>query len=266
MIKISSKIKLLAFTIPFLILLIMPAILFSQDFSKFFNDNPRFEKYAKDYKLIPSEIAASIDIATIKEFASDSGGSSPFENRTLLLYNLYFRWYQDLKKEIFGSTGQNNIETGIPGFSENKNAKAHELLLCETLEFARKGAKDAEGGGKTVLSYLQVAITLDYQYNLANGAIYAGIGPYFAYGIGGKFKGPGFSEPAFGGQDGFKRFDAGPRIMAGYLLPFGLSVNAVYDLGLVNFGNTADQETAKNRVFSVSVGYSITKLLAGTKK
>ena len=57
---------------------------------------------------------------------------------------------------------------------------------------------------------MQIPIVVVYMHDLGNDRkLFGGLGPYFAYGIGGKFKGDGFSEKVFDEDFGFKRFDAG---------------------------------------------------------
>ena len=64
--------------------------------------------------------------------------------------------------------------------------------------------------------------------------VFGGLGPYFAYGIGGKIKGNGFSEKAFDEDFGFKRFDVGLTFTGGYNFDNQWSVGLAYDLGLAN--------------------------------
>jgi hypothetical protein len=92
--------------------------------------------------------------------------------------------------------------------------------------------------------------------------IYGGLGPYFAYGLGGKIKSGSFSTPSFGENNGgYKRFDAGLTFMAEYkFTAFSLSFN--YDLGLTNIAYASTDISSKGRSFGISVGYSLGKLLA----
>ncbi len=79
------------------------------------------------------------------------------------------------------------------------------LNLLTGLEFVQKNSKYEET--KIRLSYLQVPVVVVYMHDLGSDRkVFGGLGPYFAYGIGGKFKGDGFSEKAFDKDFGFKRF------------------------------------------------------------
>ena len=121
------------------------------------------------------------------------------------------------------------------------------------LEFVNKGL---EGGGS--LAYFQVPLYGMYQYKLDGnaGKVFGGLGPYFSYGV----IGSAFSDP-----DGFKRFDAGLGITAGYLMPQSLSFRLGLDLGLANIQKNAFGDKAHNSTISLSVGYPLNKLI-GTGK
>ncbi|HLX92361.1 MAG TPA: outer membrane beta-barrel protein, partial [Puia sp.] len=95
------------------------------------------------------------------------------------------------------------------------NMKAGSLLLKGGLEFIQKGYSYNSGGSKETLTlgYLEIPIDILYQYPLANcNSIYGGLGPYFAYGLGGKDKysyaGQTVSGNSFSDSTA-KRFDAG---------------------------------------------------------
>lgn len=95
-----------------------------------------------------------------------------------------------------------------------------------------------------------------YTYELTDDRkVFGGLGPYFAYGIGGKIKGDGFSEKAFDKDFGFKRFDVGLTFTAGYKFNKKWSVRLAYDLGLANIEQDSFDK-AKNRCFSLNIGYS----------
>jgi opacity protein-like surface antigen len=64
-------------------------------------------------------------------------------------------------------------------------------------------------------------------------------------------------------KDSFKKSDISLALGAGWDLPFGLTVDARYNLGLskIDDGPTADK--VKNQVWQVSVGYKLIKLGGG---
>jgi len=131
------------------------------------------------------------------------------------------------------------------------------LNLFTGLEFVQKNSKEADT--KVRLSYLQIPILVLYMHDLGNDRkVFGGLGPYFAYGIGGKFKGDGFSEKAFNDDFGFKRFDAGLTFTGGYRFNSQWHVRLAFDLGLANLEHDSDFKR-KNRCLSLNVGYSLDK-------
>jgi hypothetical protein len=122
------------------------------------------------------------------------------------------------------------------------------------LEFVQKNSKYE--GTKLKLNYLEVPILAIYNYDLGEDRkVYGGLGPYLAYGLGGKIKGSGFNEKAFDKDLGFKRFDAGLTFTAGYKLNKKWGVRLAYDIGLANIEHESFDKT-KNRCISLNVGYS----------
>jgi hypothetical protein len=138
------------------------------------------------------------------------------------------------------------------------------IAFRTALAFAQKGSQFQ--GTKVTLNYLELTEDIYFEHKFSNnGSLFGGIGPYMAYGIGGKASGGGFSAKAFGGTDGYKRFDAGLNIMGGYRLASGLFFHAGYDFGLVN-KSPAPDFTSKNRSFMLGVGYSFDLSDRGGKK
>lgn len=127
------------------------------------------------------------------------------------------------------------------------------------LEYVGKGAKFPTTGGdlKINLNYLEIPVDAVYHLPAGPGQIQAGLGPYFAYGIGGSTGG----SSSFGENNGgFKRFDAGLNFLLGYKLPSGWSLRLGYDLGLANVEYASEDVSGHTRTFSVNVGYQIGKL------
>ncbi|NSL89561.1 porin family protein [Chitinophaga solisilvae] len=172
---------------------------------------------------------------------------------------------------------------------------AENFSLQPGLIYSQKGFKFEEPfdgpGSQTVtmtskMSYIEVPVNFLYRANLGSGKIFGGVGPYFAYGIGGKvkfaglgpigdlpgmddyfsnrkikFDGKKLSETATAEEekeyfknDHYKGFDAGANVMIGYELKFGLFFTANYSLGLTN-GAVEDKASYKNKSFGISVGY-----------
>ena len=61
-------------------------------------------------------------------------------------------------------------------------------------------------------------------------------------------------------KDQLKGSDLSAAIGLGWDLPFGLTVDGRYNLGLSDINDSASAETIKNQVFQVSVGWKIIKL------
>jgi hypothetical protein len=131
------------------------------------------------------------------------------------------------------------------------------------IEFIQKGNKFKEGGFKTRLNYLEIPVNFLYRSPMKSGYMYGGLGPYFAYGIGGKT-----GEVSSFGIDngGYKRFDAGLDIMAGYQFDMGACISAGYDYGLLNTAYSGQDFSSHNRCFSINVGFQLAKLFDHNKK
>lgn len=178
----------------------------------------------------------------------------------------------DLAKNIAASTNRVEAEadpgefrSGDQLFDMKSSQKAGGLLFASTLEFVQKGAK---GDGLTFgLNYLELTGDVLYGQRVSNnGLIFGGLGPYVAYGLGGKISNGMGETTSFGSTGSFNRLDAGLNLEAGYLLGNGLEFSLGYDLGLVDVSSDPTDFTARNRNFSISVGYSLNKLFGASKK
>lgn len=126
-----------------------------------------------------------------------------------------------------------------------------------------------EGKSTTNVMYLEVPVNFVYKIN----DFYIGAGPYAAFALSGKNKyeytendgGDITSEKeeedvkiGNGEDDQLKGTDFGINFMAGYQLKNGINLGVGYGLGLSNIypGESSENYKIKNRVFSVSVGYS----------
>jgi len=143
------------------------------------------------------------------------------------------------------------------------NKPANGFGLATTGGYIGKGQKI--GGATEHLDYLEVSEAIAYLHQTPSGVLYGGLGPYVAYGLGGKVKYNGGSEPVFGSQ-GYKRFDAGVHFQAGYRFKMGLSVGVGYDLGLYDKSNDPSDYTSTNRTMMFEVGYSVEKIIGAFKR
>jgi hypothetical protein len=189
------------------------------------------------------ELKASADWAKNKE-----GGASSVTQLEKTLFNV----------GIFADEMMTGIKYGSLDKADAKESNT-EFGFYEGLEFIGKGGKYHDGSSIT-LNYLEVPIYAIARHKLGAGALFGGLGPYFAYGIGGKVKGGGFSESSFGDNNGgYKRFDAGLGFMAEYKLDMGFSLSLDYDLGLTNIAYPSLDITSHNRSFGINVGYDISR-------
>jgi hypothetical protein len=137
------------------------------------------------------------------------------------------------------------------------DAGAH-LALRFGLGYVGRGAKLPGGGGFAInLNYLEVPVDVMYHYPAGPGELRGGLGPYFAYGIGGTSG----TVSSFGENNGgFKRFDAGLSFLLGYKLSNGVSLDLGYDLGLANVEYASQDVTGHTRTFSINAGYQVGRL------
>jgi Outer membrane protein beta-barrel domain len=157
---------------------------------------------------------------------------------------------------------------------KQKGFDVKNLVIRTGIALIGKGGKVTVGTETDVtrLTYLQVPIYGVYKHQLAEkGTLYGGLGPYFAYGLGGTVKvtdtGKTTEFAAFDENGGgFKRFDAGLGIMAGYRLPNDLEFNLEYQLGLTNMNIGGGSDKITNRVLSLNVGYPLEKIIGAIKK
>ena len=153
------------------------------------------------------------------------------------------------------------------------------LSLQTGLVFTGKGYNYIENGStysynaKVSLIYVEVPINVLAHVKVGSGKVFFGTGSYYSVAIKGNenytetgsFNGivrnvSGNGEFEFGkGQDAvFKRGDYGLNFLTGYQLSNGLSINAGYSFSLRNLANENNSEPgskAKNKVFSVGLGF-----------
>jgi outer membrane protein with beta-barrel domain len=185
-------------------------------------------------------IQASIDFANIHESYDVPGG-----------------YYSGYKSKVGFNAGVFAAHSFLP-------IGPGQVAAMAGLEFIQKGGTYGSGTAKENwrLNYIELPIDALYQMPVMdNSTVFAGFGPYFAYGIGGKIKysdgSP--SDNAFGGQNGFKHFDFGLQFLGGFRLSGMASISLSYDLGLlsVSGSNYSNQFKDKNGVFSINLAYCL---------
>ena len=217
--------------------------------------------------LLCSSCAETEKFTTLKasaDFAKtvENGNSMlTYDSKTGENVVAYEEW--DLEKAL-----TNIFARDVDEFPTEAKPQNGHFGLSAGFGFVGKGTKAPGGAGKLSLNYLEVPLQAIYRYPIAQGSpaegnAYGGFGPYFAYGIGGKAKGGGFEQNAFGnGTDnaGYKRFDAGLAFTLGYKLNKGFSLDLGYDLGLANNISAGQDVKSHNRCFSINLGYEISRL------
>ena len=127
------------------------------------------------------------------------------------------------------------------------------------IEYISKGGKDP--GTTTHLNYLEVPFYVTYWTNpIAKGNIFGGLGPYIAYGIGGKTKTSTDEWKSFSDKGDFKPFDAGLTFTAGYKMTNSFSFRIAYDKGMVNTAKDAPNSKTHNNTLSLNIGYPLSKI------
>lgn len=138
------------------------------------------------------------------------------------------------------------------------------LYVQSGLYFMNKGGKESEGEAKVTYSpmYLEIPVLASYRYDFGSAAeLQINVGPYFAYGVGGKEKmehdGEEESDDFFH-EDSAKKFDCGLQFGAGVTFASHYYLGFAYDLGLSNIAkNSGDSDgKIKNRSWMISLGYT----------
>jgi len=208
--------------------------------------------------LLNTTLKGSLDFAKAHESGPSNIKYDPVTKTNVVLYTETTLFGEHL---YYGDDNENNYtEQGVYLNMEKPTSTGYGALGFG-LEYVGKGAKFPGGNGSVSLNYLELPIHFLYHYSIGPGNVYGGLGPYFAYGVGGKEG----DISSFGDSNGgFKRFDAGLGFMLGYKLNMGVSLDIGYDLGLANTEYADEDVKGHNRVFSINLGYQIGKLF--TKK
>jgi hypothetical protein len=140
------------------------------------------------------------------------------------------------------------------------------LYIQSGLYYTMKGCKAEIDGEKATFSpsYLEIPILASYRYNFSEAAqLQVNVGPYFAYGVGGKYKleykNRSREIDFFGSENdensmGFKRFDMGLQLGTGVTIAKHYYVGVAYEFGFVSMSRDSDLKI-KNSNFMINVGY-----------
>ena len=167
----------------------------------------------------------------------------------------------------------------IIGYHFGVNAQipvAPEFYFQPGLQFSTKGAKNTANSLTSTykLSYVELPLNFVYKALVGNGYFMIGLGPYVAYGVGGKaiYEGGSlssesdikFKKEVVSGDPittvYIKPFDAGGNIFFGYEMAGGLFLQLNAQLGMLNIRPdnyllTDDNSTLKNTGYGLSLGY-----------
>jgi hypothetical protein len=149
------------------------------------------------------------------------------------------------------------IKTGFQAGVTYDIGIADDFVIQPGLSYVQNGAKyDGSVDAKIHLNYLQLPVTFQYQPELGNGNLLLGVGPYVGMGVG-KVKGDIGNISGKGDWDdaGLKKLDAGGKLLAGYQLSNGLSLNLNANLGLVKLPDNDNPAKINNTSFGVTLGY-----------
>ena len=162
----------------------------------------------------------------------------------------------------------------IIGYHAGVNAQipvAPEFYFQPGLMFSTKGAESVSLLTSTYkLSYVELPLNFVYKGLLGSGYFMVGLGPYVAYGIGGKatyevggitaesdiiFKNEvDLGDPLLATY--IKPLDAGGNIFFGYEMAGGLFLQLNAQLGMLNIKPDSDEtSTLKNTGYGLSLGY-----------
>jgi len=146
------------------------------------------------------------------------------------------------------------IQSGL--FLQNKGYKVE--VDYEDSEYYNKETMIAKP------MYLEIPVLASYRYNFNDATqLQINFGPYFGYGIGGKFKseyedeGYQESEEEDCFQDGeLKRFNCGLQVGAGITFASHIYLGIAYQFGLSNISDDGGDLKVKDKNLMVSVGYT----------
>ncbi len=167
-------------------------------------------------------------------------------------------------KDADNVMGNGSLKTGFQAGITYDIGIADDFVIQPGLSFVQNGAKykyegtleEMVGNPSIHLNYLQLPVTFQYQPELGNGHLLLGVGPYVGMGVGKvKYASDNGDSKLDWDQARYKKFDAGGKLLAGYQLSNGLSLNLNANLGLVKLRDIDNPPTINNTSFGVTVGY-----------
>jgi hypothetical protein len=177
-------------------------------------------------------------------------------------------------KDYLDDDLDNKIKTGFHIGFNAEIPVATDFYVQPGVLFSTKGAANKDDDDiKLNLSYIEVPINFLYKPVLGTGKLLLGIGPYIAFGIGGKFNDVNGKELDLKFENKISQsqaadptvvytrsIDAGGNLLAGYEFSNKFSAQLNAQLGLLKVnpeieGISNDKTKWKNTGFGVSLGY-----------
>jgi hypothetical protein len=194
-----------------------------------------------------------------------SGGSQSLNNKDFGSSGNIYASLLSNDPSILANSSQNiSLETSGMKVDNSSSGFMSHMFYSGGLVFIQKRSKDAET--TITLDYLEVPLFALYQiHSCSHGSLFGGLGPYFAYGVGGKIKssygGQDYENKSFDKETGYKPFDTGLGITAGYKMTDSFSFSLAYELGLTNIERGGGADKTKNRGISLNIRYPLDKLI-----
>lgn len=138
--------------------------------------------------------------------------------------------------------------------------KLTKIGIQPELLFSQQGSKFTfdSGNGEANFDYINIPIMLKL-YTVAG--INLQIGPQFGFLSGGEVKNTVNGITTIqDAKDFYKGSDFSAALGLGWDLPFGLTLDARYNLGLSKINDGSNSDKAKNQVFQISAGFKIIKI------
>lgn len=219
-------------------------------------------------------IGSAFLLATLSFAQGDEGGTSFGIRAGVNFQNINGKDFADNKLE-------NNLATRFHVGVQADIPIAPEFYFQPGLLFVTKGAKSEDIileqtiKSDINIAYIELPLNFLYKPMLGNGHLLLGVGPYVAYGVGGKakYEGGGVSDTQdvkfdkdvtllqSAGDFYVRPFDAGANLFVGYQFANNLFFQLNTQLGLLdinpNYSDVPDDKTSyKNTGFGLSLGYS----------
>jgi hypothetical protein len=141
--------------------------------------------------------------------------------------------------------------------------KATKIGVQPEFIFSKQGAKFTFNSQEYESNYDYFNIPVIVKLYLAAG-LNLQVGPQFGFLTavdGNVVKDTGTQQEAVAlAKDEFKKSDLSAAFGLGWDLPFGLTIDARYNLGLSKIQDNPDLDATKNQVFQVSLGYKLFKI------